>query len=93
MILEVVQWKAREGRERAFELAFGEAQEFLVRAEGYLSHRFFKCIETSSKYMLLVEWSSLEAHTEKFRGSESYQQYRALLKPHYEEGATLEHYE
>jgi heme-degrading monooxygenase HmoA len=93
MTLEIVQWTAKEGRENDFEEAFSKAQIYLSQAEGYISHRFFKCIEESRSYVLLVEWSNLEAHTEQFRGSELYQQYRSLIKPYYEEGATLKHYD
>jgi heme-degrading monooxygenase HmoA len=78
MTLEIVQWTAKEGHEAA---------------QGYIAHRFFRCIEDTRKYVLLVEWSHLEAHTEQFRGSELYQQYRSLLKPYYEENSTLNHYD
>jgi heme-degrading monooxygenase HmoA len=93
MTLEIVQWTAKEGQEVDFEEAFSKAQGYLSQAEGYISHRFFKCIENSRKYVLLVEWSHIEAHTEQFQGSELYQEYRSLIKPYYEEGATLNHYE
>ena len=93
MTLEIVQWTAKEGREKDFEDAFSKAQAYLCQAEGYLSHRFFRSIESSRNYVLIVEWSHLEAHTELFRCSELYQQYRSLIQPYYEEGATLNHYE
>ncbi len=64
MTLEIVQWTAKEGQEVDFEEAFSKAQGYLSQAEGYISHRFFKCIENSRKYVLLVEWSHIEAHTE-----------------------------
>ena len=93
MVVEIVQWTAQEGQEKCFEEAFYKAQNFLSQAEGYISHRFLRCIEDTRKYVLVVEWTHLEAHTEQFRSSELYQQYRSLIKPYYEEGATLEHYE
>ena len=93
MTLEIVRWTTKEGQEKDFEEAFSNAQVYLTQAEGYLSHRFFRCIEAPRNYILIVEWSHLEAHTELFRGSEQYQQYRSLIKPYYEEGANLNHYE
>ncbi len=93
MTLEIVQWTAKEGQEKNFEDAFSKAQGYLSQAEGYLSHRFFRCIESSRSYVLIVEWTHLAAHTELFRGSELYKQYRSLIEPYYEEGASLNHYE
>ena len=42
--------------------------------------------------MLLVQWDRLEDHTEGFRGSEQYQDWRALLHHFYEPFPTVEHY-
>lgn len=92
MILEIVQWTVKPNQESEFEAAFTVAQEILSGMAGYISHQFQKCIESPKKYILLVEWETLEDHTVGFRGSDQYQEYRALLKPYYEAGAILEHY-
>jgi len=42
--------------------------------------------------MLLVEWDSIEAHTEGFRGSEDYAQWRALLHHFYDPFPVVEHF-
>ena len=42
--------------------------------------------------MLLVEWDSLEAHTEGFRGSPAYQEWRALLHHFYDPHPVVEHF-
>ncbi|MGN5238972.1 antibiotic biosynthesis monooxygenase family protein [Rhodococcus sp. SJ-3] len=41
----------------------------------------------------LVEWDTLEDHTQGFRESPEYQQRRSLLHDFYEPFPTLEHYE
>ena len=92
MILELVQWTVKPNQRRDFESAFEQAQHILSNASGYRTHSFQKCLENPDKYILLVQWETLEDHTVGFRDSESYQKYRALLKPHYEAGATMEHY-
>ena len=46
---------------------------------GYLSHELLRCIETGSRYLLLVRWETLEHHTQGFRGSPEYQRWKALL--------------
>lgn len=92
MILEVAILDVRPGQEAAFELAFGEAQAIISSMPGYLSHQLQRCVERDSRYLLLVEWQTLEAHTEGFRGSPEYQRWKALLHHFYDPFPTVEHY-
>ena len=48
--------------------------------------------ESPNLYLLLVEWASTEAHTEGFRGSEDYAQWRALLHHFYDPFPVVEHF-
>ena len=41
---------------------------------------------------LLVRWDTLEAHTQGFRGSPQYQQWKALLHHFYDPFPVVEHY-
>ncbi|MES9904559.1 MAG: antibiotic biosynthesis monooxygenase [Sedimenticola sp.] len=92
MIMEVAILDVRSGQESEFEDAFGAAQEIISGMEGYVSHQLQRCIENSSRYILLVSWESLEAHTLGFRGSEQYQQWRNLLHHFYDPFPVVEHY-
>ena len=47
--------------------------------DGYISHQLQKCIEKGNRYILLVNWQTLEDHTIGFRESEQYQEWRRLL--------------
>lgn len=49
-------------------------------------------VESPSCYLLLVEWDDLEAHTEGFRGSAAYEQWRALLHHFYDPFPVVEHF-
>ena len=93
MILEVVILDVKPGQEQAFEAAFATAQEVLIHMNGYISHQLQRCIENASRYILLVNWQTLEDHTEGFRGSEQYQQWKALLHHFYEPFPEVEHYQ
>ncbi len=92
MILEVAMLDIKPGLETEFEAAFGEAQKNISSMEGYLSHQLQRCLENEGKYLLLVNWESLEAHTEGFRGSEEYQEWKKLLHHFYDPFPTVEHY-
>nr|MBA3276855.1 antibiotic biosynthesis monooxygenase [Chloroflexia bacterium] len=62
MILEVATLDVRSGQEAAFETAFREAQVIIAAMDGYQSHELQRCIENSSRYLLLVKWETLEDH-------------------------------
>ena len=93
MILEVVRWDIKPDMENEFEMAFLQAQKYLSGAKGYKSHQLRRCLEKTNRYVLLLNWETLEDHIESFRGSNEYQKYRSLIHQYYEPGAILEHYE
>lgn len=93
MILEVATLDVKPGENEAFIEAFGRAQKIIASMPGYISHELQKCIEKENRFMLLVKWDTLEAHTEGFRGSPEYQEWRALLHDFYDPFPTVEHYQ
>ena len=50
-------------------------------------------MEADNKYLLLVEWETLEAHTAGFRQSAAYLEWKLLLHHNYEPFPVVEHYE
>ncbi|MBK0865402.1 antibiotic biosynthesis monooxygenase [Saccharopolyspora sp. HNM0986] len=93
MILEHALLYVVPGQENDFELAFSEAKAIIAAMPGFRSLRLSRCIERLSTYLLLVEWEQLEDHTEGFRSSPQYQQWRALLHHFYDPFPNVEHYE
>lgn len=55
-----------------FEADFKIASSIISSMQGHLSHELHRCMEVKGKYLLLVRWESLEAHTVGFRGSLEY---------------------
>ena len=93
MILELAILNVRAGLERKFEEAFGQAAPIIASMPGYISHQLQRCIETSNQYVLLVRWTSVEAHTAGFRASPEYGRWKQLLHHFYDPFPTVEHYE
>jgi heme-degrading monooxygenase HmoA len=93
MILEQANLDVIPGRESAFETAFEQARLIISAMPGFRSLRLSRCIERPNRYLLLVEWERLEDHTEGFRGSPQYQEWRALLHQFYDPFPVVEHYE
>ncbi|HZP93647.1 MAG TPA: antibiotic biosynthesis monooxygenase [Burkholderiales bacterium] len=91
-ILEVAVLDVVAGREAEFERAFRQAQRIISSMGGYVSHELHRCLETASRYLLLVRWERLEDHTVGFRGSPQYQEWRRLLHHFYDPFPTVEHY-
>jgi heme-degrading monooxygenase HmoA len=92
MVLEVAILDVVPGRAAGFESAFDEAQALLSAARGYQRHELRRCLEREGRYLLLVWWDSLESHTEGFRGSPSYQRWKALLHHFYDPFPEVAHY-
>lgn len=82
----------RPGQEEAFEAAFAQARPLISRQPGFTSLRLARSVETPSHYVLLVQWESVEAHTEGFRRSPEYQQWKDLLHRFYDPFPTVEHF-
>ena len=81
------------GEEQRFEAAFERAQTIIASMPGFRSLRLERCLETPSRYLLLVEWDRLEDHTDGFRGSPQYQDWRRLLHHFYDPFPAVEHFE
>ena len=92
MILEQGILNIKTGQSAAFETALRQALPLIAATEGFIDIEVQPCIETKDRYLLLVRWQTLEAHTVNFRGSERYQQWRALLHHFYEPAPVIEHY-
>jgi len=81
------------GREAEFIETMDRAKTLIAASPGFVSLRVERCLERANCFLLLVEWDSLEAHTEGFRGSDAYQEWRALLHHFYDPFPVVEHFE
>lgn len=93
MILEAVILTIKTGLSDEFERAFRLAEEIIASIPGYVSHQLQKCIEIDDQYLFLVNWETLEDHTEGFRKSEKYQQWKGLLHHFYDPFPAVLHYQ
>ena len=92
MILEVAILDVKAGQETAFERDFVEASVYISSIAGYVSHELQRCVEKKSRYILLARWETLEAHTEGFRKSPQYLEWKRILHHYYDPFPTVEHY-
>jgi heme-degrading monooxygenase HmoA len=92
MILEQAMLCVIPGQESEFEIAFSEARQIIEGMNGFISLRLARGIESTSNYLLLVDWNTLEDHTEGFRQSAEYLRWKELLHHFYDPFPVVEHF-
>lgn len=93
MILETAVLQVRAGEESAFEEAMVKAAPVIAGSPGYRQHGLQRCLETKGRYLLLVQWENLEAHTVGFRQSPAFAEWRSIIGPYFASAPSVEHYE
>jgi heme-degrading monooxygenase HmoA len=92
MIVELAQLTIVAGREAEFESVFRTAISAATGSPGYLAHELRRSIESPSRYMLRIEWATLEDHTVGFRGAPAFTQWRAQVGPFFAALPVVEHF-
>jgi heme-degrading monooxygenase HmoA len=93
MILEVAILSVIKGQEKQFEKDFRTAGKYISSIKGYVRHSLRRCVEQNNKYLLLVDWETLEDHTIGFRQSAQYLEWKKLLHHYYDPFPSVEHFE
>jgi heme-degrading monooxygenase HmoA len=93
MILEHAVLDVRPGSSAEYERAFDRAQAIIAASPGFRSLRLERCLDQPDRYVLLVEWDSVEAHEEGFRKSPAFEEWRGLLHGFYPTRPTVQHFE
>jgi heme-degrading monooxygenase HmoA len=94
MVLEVAHVQVLPGHEKEFEDALREAAAtVLPQADGFVEfHAHGWCVERPNTYLFTIRWETLEHHTEGFRGSDLFAQWRAFIGPHFDGAPVVEHF-
>ncbi|MDG6102791.1 antibiotic biosynthesis monooxygenase [Dactylosporangium aurantiacum] len=92
MVLEVALIDVLEGHEEAFAAAYREGHPILASTPGCRSVRMTRGVETANRFVLLVEWDSVDAHLDNFRATDRFTRWRALLGPFFDGAPRVEHF-
>jgi heme-degrading monooxygenase HmoA len=92
MVLEVADIDVQAGSEADFRAAYLSAREVLATTTGCRSVRMTQGVETPSRFVLLVEWDSVEAHERNFRQTERFGQWRGAIGPYFAHPPRVEHF-
>ena len=75
-----------------FETAYREARTILAETPGCRSVRMTHGVESPERFVLLVEWDSVEVHESGFRATERFVRWRALIGPWFAGPPRVEHF-
>ncbi|MGX7679827.1 antibiotic biosynthesis monooxygenase family protein [Jatrophihabitans sp. DSM 45814] len=91
MVLEVALIDVPAGSEQAFQDGYRSVKTALAQSPGLISIRMTHGIESPTRFVLLVEWESLEAH-QGFRDSENFTRWRGGIGPYFAQPPLVEHF-
>lgn len=92
MVLEMATIEVRPGAEEAFVAAYRSVRAEVTTSPGCRSVRLTRGIESPARFVLLVEWDSVEAHVAGFRVSDRFTRWRQAIGPHFAAPPVVEHY-
>lgn len=92
MVLEVAVFEVLPDTAEKFESAFHEVKHAVLASPGLLSLRMTRGVESPNRFVLLIEWESVEAHVKNFRETERYAIWRGGLSPFFASAPQVEHY-
>ena len=92
MVLEVALIDVFPGAEDAFVTAYQIARPILATTPGCLSVRMTRGVESPTRFVLLVEWDSVESHETNFRETERFAQWRGWIGEYFAKPPSVEHF-
>ena len=93
MILEVADIRIPPGQNAEFEAAIERGVTTVIaKAKGFRSYKVQKGVESPDRYLLMIEWDTLENHTVDFRQGPLFPQWRAIVGPFFAQPPQVEHF-
>jgi heme-degrading monooxygenase HmoA len=93
MIVELAILRARPGTADQMRAGLQAARAVISRAEGYRGSTFHQGIEDPQRFVLRIEWDSVEAHTEGFRGGPLFPEWRSHWGEFLDGAPDVQHYQ
>ncbi len=93
MVTEIAIFTAAPGKEEELGQGIIRGLEVVRKHPECISANSSRCIERPDRYMLIVVWTSLEAHTQDFRGGPLFPQWRSNINGLFEGTPEVFHYQ
>jgi heme-degrading monooxygenase HmoA len=92
VVVEVAVFEITPGEEDAFVAAYHRVRGEVAGTPGCLSVRLTRGVESPSRFVLLAEWESVDAHLAGFRATDRFTRWRAAIGPYFAAPPQVEHY-
>src|SRR6476659_53836 len=92
MVVEYIRYTIPADRAAAFEDAYARAGAILTADDHCLGHEIARGVENPERYVVRIEWDSVEGHEQGFRKSAAFGEFFALVKPFFEAIEEMTHY-
>lgn len=94
MTVEYIRYRIAETERRtAFEKAYAAAAEHLYAAPQCLGYELSRGVEEPDRYILRIEWTSVEDHEGGFRRGPHFPPFLAEIRPYVDDIEEMKHYE
>ncbi len=93
MVLEIADIAVLPSTEEEFAAAVREGIRYVADTPGFRGARLTRSVETPSRFVLMIEWDSIEAHTVGFRQSENFGRWRGHIGPFLDGQPRVEHFD
>jgi heme-degrading monooxygenase HmoA len=93
VILEIADIRIHPGQQAAFDEAIQQGlANVLSLAKGFRGFKVNKGIEDSERYILMIDWDTLENHTVDFREGPLFTLWRAIVGPFFAVPPVVQHF-
>ena len=93
MVLEIADILVKPESADGFGDAVREGIRFVSATPGFRGVRLTRGVESPNRFVLIIEWDSVEAHNVGFRESENFGRWRGVIGPFLDGAPNVEHVE
>ena len=93
MVIEYIRYRIAEEQAPAFLQAYRQAQHSLTASAHCLGFELSQCLEEPTRYVLRIEWDSMEGHLEGFRRSGEFRVFLGHVRPFVEWIEEMQYYQ
>lgn len=91
MILEIADLRVVADRADEFPAAVEQGLQYVSATPGFNTARLTRSIESPARFVLIIEWDDVEAHTVGFRESENFGKWRGVIGSFLDGAPFVEH--
>ena len=94
MVLEIADIRIDPTKKAEFEKAIERGvRDVISKSSGFKSFKVQRGGESLDRYLLMIQWESLEDHMVKFRESPAFAEWRGIVGPFFAGPVAMEHFE